>query len=412
MKIIHTSDWHLGHRLLREERTDEHARFLEWLTELIADERPDALIISGDVFDTYNPPLASQRLYFDFLQGIQGMCRTVVTAGNHDSGALIDTTSGLLERIGVCAVGEMREPEEEVTEIKDADGETLAVCCAVPFLRSYDLVQSVAGKTPEERKNLWEEAFHAHYARAAEAAEKLRAGRDIPLIATGHCYVLPENGGESTVGMIDGVGAGAFPDCIDYLALGHIHSCGACGGKENFRYSGSPLCTSFETAEQRKCVLVVTFDGKALEAVREIEVPRFRKIVRLEGSLDSIEERMAELLSQGDEALVDIHCTDAVNADEIRARIAVPDGAAVKVLRSRAPNAPGRAPYRVYDAEEWTPRQVFDRILEDKGITGAEADGLRQTYIESLEAAERGTKAEDVADSIVEECYETVQTEI
>ena len=158
MKIIHTSDWHLGARLHEEDRSGEQQAFLEWLLRLMEDEKPDALVVAGDVFDVKAPSPAAQRLYYGFLAKVvkSGTCgKVVVVAGNHDNAGLLAAPASLLGELDISVVARAQGGEavsKEVVEVKGADGATHLVIAAVPFMYEAEL----AGFEIDER--VWESA--------------------------------------------------------------------------------------------------------------------------------------------------------------------------------------------------------------------------------------------------------------
>ena len=143
MRLLHTSDWHLGKRLFDKERYDVFENFLTWLLSTIRKERVDTLIVAGDIFDTAVPTNKSLRLYYDFLSQLTSSeCRhVVIVSGNHDSPTLLEAPKGILENFGVHVIGGAESPEDEVIELKDKAGNLEGVVCAVPFLRERDILR-------------------------------------------------------------------------------------------------------------------------------------------------------------------------------------------------------------------------------------------------------------------------------
>ncbi len=219
MKILHTSDWHIGQALYAKKRGEEHAQFLAWLKETILARRIDALIVAGDVFDTGAPGGAAQRLYYDFLTSLLGTCckTIVVVAGNHDSPSLLEAPAGVLERLRIHAVGLWTEPERCVIPLIGADGQAAALCCAVPYLRRSDIARGDEGVATDERIIAATAQIYADAARAAETA-RAQYG-NVPVIATGHLFAAgvarTEGDGvrELYVGSLGQVGADVFPGC-------------------------------------------------------------------------------------------------------------------------------------------------------------------------------------------------------
>jgi len=407
MRILHTSDWHLGRRLCGRERREEFEQFLAWLTGVLREEKIDALIVAGDVFDSFTPPQWAQALYYDFLTKLAGTpCKSaVIVAGNHDSPSLLDAPRELLARLNVYVTG-VPNAENELYELPGPDGNAGAVCCAVPFLRSRDLCGALEGAAPDERREAELAAFAAHYATVVERAEELRAGRSIPIIATGHCFaaggrVIDGDGvRDLAVGSIDAVPADAFPAAIDYLALGHLHASQCVASCENRRYSGSPLAMNFGEAERGKRVFIVDFDGRAPTA-RELPVPVWQELVRLRGTFDELAAVLDELVLSGRSVWAEAECTEYVPSLSDRLYERVGESGPVRLLRVKA--APGSGEWALSGEgdlnEDWSPADVFKAFLEDREISGDAAEELTRAYLEAVAA-------------VREEADEAVQTHV
>lgn len=142
LRILHTSDWHLGRSLYGKSRYNEFEAFLNWLAELIAQEHIDVLLISGDVFDTTTPSNKAQELYYFFLARIAktGCRKVIVIAGNHDSPTFLDASKAILKALDVEVIGYAgSDPESEVIAVRDINNKVELVVCAVPYLRERDI---------------------------------------------------------------------------------------------------------------------------------------------------------------------------------------------------------------------------------------------------------------------------------
>ena len=142
MKILHTSDWHIGRTLYGRKRYEEFEVFLTWLAETIQDNAIDALLVAGDVFDTSAPSNRAQELYYRFLcRMAASSCRhVVVVAGNHDSPSFLNAPKELLKALDVHVVGSSTEsPEDEVLVLRNEQDAPELIVCAVPYLRDRDI---------------------------------------------------------------------------------------------------------------------------------------------------------------------------------------------------------------------------------------------------------------------------------
>ena len=275
MKIIHTSDWHLGNRLMDSSRKDEFNAFIQHILRIVEEEKPDALLLAGDVFDNATPSDQIQQLYCDFLSKAHAAgCGTViVTAGNHDGVTQLGVTRPLLELHHAHVVTSLtvETAADCLVEIPGADGQPLGLVCAVPFLRVNEVSVKAGVDDEEGRKNSYVNGIKAVYDHVAElAAEWKEAHPGCPVIAMGHLAVSNVPVTDSTrrlIGTVEAVQEGIFSPVFDYVALGHIHK----GyGDGRIRYCGSPLAMGMDEAAHPHRVLVWE-DG----AVREIPVPEF-----------------------------------------------------------------------------------------------------------------------------------------
>jgi exonuclease SbcD len=328
MKILHTSDWHLGRSLYGRRRATEFEQFFDWLLGCIQSERIDILLVAGDIFDTATPSNQVQELYYRFLCRVAATdCRhVVIIAGNHDSPSLLNAPKGLLRSLNVHVIGCMTEaPADEVLVLDDANGRPQLIVCAVPYLRDRDIRRAEAGETIEDKDRKLVTGIGDHYrlvAAAALASARSTAGGNIPLVAMGHLFTTGGQTGQGDgtrelyVGSLGQVRADIFPECFDYLALGHLHAPQRVMGSDVRRYSGSPLPMSFGEAGQQKIVLVVTVDSRGL-TVEEKVVPCFQRLATVAGDWDAIQRRIAalkedgvpvwlEVMFQGDELVADL----------------------------------------------------------------------------------------------------------
>ena len=274
LKILHTSDWHLGRRLYGRLRYSEFEAFLHWLQDTISAQQVDILIVAGDIFDTMTPSNKAQALYYEFLGKVSKSCcqHVVIVAGNHDSPTFLDAPSNVLKFLNVHVIGTACDDiSNEVLILGDADNHPHCIIAAVPYLRDRDVRSSQAGESAQTKDANVIAGICAHYDNVATIAKAKQAAlikehqRHIPIIATGHLFAA---GGKTTdddgvrelyVGSLGKVSADMFDEGFDYVALGHLHVPQRVGGRETIRYSGSPIAMGFGEAKQQKQVLLVQF---------------------------------------------------------------------------------------------------------------------------------------------------------
>ncbi len=392
MKLIHTSDWHLGRGLYEKKRYEEHEKFLFWLASRIAETAPELLIVAGDVFDTGTPSNRARELYYRFLcRMASSPCRhVVVVGGNHDSPSFLNAPRELLRVLNVHVVGSLpNSPEEEVLVLRNSSGEPEALCCAVPYIRDRDVRLAEEGEDFAAREEKLLGGIREHYARICEEARKVRKdleaelGRKIPLVVTGHLFaaggMVHEGDGvrELYVGSLPRVGGECFPEDVDYVALGHLHAPQVVGGNPLRRYSGAPLPMSFGEPSG-KCVVEVDFSGETPVA-REIPVPSFQKLARISGTLEDLERALENLVKEGEPCWIEAEYRGEMGGSALRdileSRIL---GSPLEILRIRNPLDVSRRLSGLSEENrlaELDPEDVFARCLEARNVAEKERPG-------------------------------------
>ena len=314
MKIIHTSDWHLGAQIYEQSRHPEQEKFTVWLKELMRKEKPDALIVAGDIFDTYSPPNASLELYYSMLGEIikESLCRTVViVGGNHDSPTMLDSPDKVLSQLNIKVIGGA-DIEKEIVLIKGEDGKAELAVGAVPYLRDADLRLSGEGEDFSDVSSKLRAGLKKHYLEVAQKA-RAQAGKDVPLLLTGHFFLsksrLSDDLSERTrqIGNMGEILFELLPPS-DYFALGHLHIPQAVAGNESCRYSGAPIPMSFSEAGQEKSVVIVEFSGTS--SVRLVTVPCFQRLEQIKGTTALVEARIKELLESSADVWLDVQISE------------------------------------------------------------------------------------------------------
>ena len=399
MRILHTSDWHLGRSLMLLKRQNELAAFLDWLLQTIEEREIEALIVAGDVFDNTTPGTTIQELYYRFLgQASKTCCRNIViVAGNHDSPTLLDAPAQVLKAINVHVVGTPgKSPEDEVIVLKNPAGEPRALVCAVPYLRDRDIRKVVPGETVEDKARALREGIMQHYADVCATAEQLRQQLgDLPLIATGHLFTA---GGQTVegdgvrelyVGTIAHVGSEIFPAGIDYVALGHLHAPQKVGGHEHIRYSGAPIAMNFCEAKRQKKVVLVEFAGRGPQ-IEEISVPCFQSLEKICGDLEHLRNRIGQLVGANSNAWLEIEYSGDLivpNLDEVVNNAIA--GSELKVTRLINRN---NVPLRFAETmpteslESMNEFAVFEHCLDARKIPEEQRAELLQAYREIVNA--------------------------
>ncbi|PHS08094.1 MAG: exonuclease sbcCD subunit D [Kordia sp.] len=301
MKILHTADWHLGHRLHEQSQIEEQTLFLSWIENYIIDNNIDVLLISGDIFDTGSPSNQSLEMYYSFLVRLKGTtCKSIIiTGGNHDSAGTLNAPKYLLDALSIKVVGKATENiEDEVFEIEI--NEEKVIIAAVPYLRDGDIRRAVAGESFDELTDKYKKALINHYKASAEQC-KLINTTNAPVIAMGHLFAIGGSVSDSEqniyVGTLGHIGAEDFPTYFDYIALGHLHRPQIIGGNDKIRYSGSPHILSFSEINYDKKVIVLTIEDNKISKIDSDVIPRFREFYRLIGTMPECIDEFPNIIS-------------------------------------------------------------------------------------------------------------------
>jgi exonuclease SbcD len=287
LRLLHTSDWHLGQSFYGFNRDEEHQLFLNWLSQEINHQKIDVLLISGDVFDNSNPTSTAVRMFYRFLAqtmhnnpGLQIM----VIAGNHDSGSRLEAPNPLLEEFDIHIVGGIqRDTNNEldthnlIFPLRDKNNKIAAWCIAMPYLRSSDLPM-VNNSYAEGVSLIYQEAI-------AKALENKT--NDQALICMGHLHTLnaetsnDDKYERQIMGGIEFVNSDTFGKEVTYCALGHIHKSQVIDKRINIRYSGSPIPMSFSESKYQHKVILIELEAQELLQVTELNVPISNSLLQI-----------------------------------------------------------------------------------------------------------------------------------
>ncbi|GAA3368718.1 exonuclease SbcCD subunit D [Streptomyces sannanensis] len=312
MRLLHTSDWHLGRSFHRVSLLEAQAVFLDHLVTAVREHDVDAVLVAGDVYDRAVPPLAAVELFDRAIHGLaEAGVPTVMISGNHDSARRLGVGAGLIERAGIHL---RTDPAGCGTPmvLRDAHGEVAFY--GLPYLEPA-LVRDALGA---------EKA--GHEAVLSAAMDRVRAdlaGRPAGTrsVVLAHAFVAGGEPSDSerdiTLGGVAAVPAGVF-DGVDYVALGHLHGCQTL--TERVRYSGSPLAYSFSETRHRKTMWLVDLGPSGEITAERLACPVPRPLARIRGPLEALLEDPA--LAAHEEAWVEATLTDPVRPADAMARIA------------------------------------------------------------------------------------------
>lgn len=393
MRLLHTSDWHLGRGLHGVDLQDAQQHMVSQVVAAIGTYGVDAVLISGDIFDRAVPPVASVRLWASALREISSRAPVVVIPGNHDSAIRLGVGADLY-REGVHVVA---DPSKVGTPVELADAHGSVLVYPIPFL-DPDMTRHVLGADGEILARSHESVMSAAMDRVRDDLARRRgADPGVRSVVMAHAFVT--TGAETTdsaamersdserdlrVGGVDSVPSAVFAG-VNYVALGHLHGAQRVQG-EHIRYCGSPLRYSFSEVHHSKQLLLVDLDAAGLAQVTSIPLQQPRAMASIDGTLD-------ELLTSGTfeqytDAWVQVSVTDAARPPDLRARVRerFPDALVVRHVPASGPLAervadPGSVPTSPSEVAE-----SFVRYVTGGDISPAELAAFEDAYEQALTA--------------------------
>lgn len=281
MRILHTSDWHLGRSLHRADLSAAQAGFLDHLVATVRAEKADAVLVSGDVYDRAVPPVDAVKLCEETLARLRDAgARVIMISGNHDSARRLGCNSALIEVAGVHL---RTDPELLASPVLLEDDHGEVAVYAIPYLEPAAVADDLAAGSGER----------GHRAVLAGAAARIRVDAQARgtrrVVVLAHAWVAGGEPSESerdiSVGGVGQVPVSVF-DGFSYVALGHLH--GQQTLAEHLRYSGSPLPYSFSEARHRKGSWLVELGADGVSSAERVPAPSYRRLSVLRGRLDEL----------------------------------------------------------------------------------------------------------------------------
>ncbi|MFF2330834.1 MULTISPECIES: exonuclease SbcCD subunit D [unclassified Streptomyces] len=332
MRMLHTSDWHLGRSFHRVSLLEAQAAYLDHLLATVREREVDVVLVAGDVYDRAVPPLSAVELFDDALHRLAAAgVPTVMISGNHDSARRLGVGAGLIERAGIHLRTDPAHCAAPVV-LRDVHGDVAFY--GLPYLE------------PALTKDVLKAPRAGHEAVLGAAMDRVRADLasrppTTRSVVLAHAFVAGGEPSDSerdiTVGGVAAVPAGVF-DGVDYVALGHLHGCQTV--TDRVRYSGSPLAYSFSEAAHRKTMWLIDLDASGAIAAERVDCPAPRPLARLRGRLDALLDDAA--LERHRESWVEATLTDPARPAEPMARLVerFPHTLSLAFEPDRAPDSP------------------------------------------------------------------------
>lgn len=333
LKIIHTSDWHLGKKLYKRSRLEEQESFLNWIIDVIKSKQIDALLISGDIFDTPSPPTSALKLYFSFLNQVSSEtnCYVYILSGNHDSGRFLEAPSVFLKKNQITIIGNInKEISKNFFKIKNKDNTISASLLMLPFFRSHNLWNISENKDlNNNRENMFLNTIQSIVDSFNKYSENNKSDRSIMMAhhLFGNFSCSGSEQGLSLSGL-ESIPLDIF-NTIDYLALGHIHKYQELRKSQpKAVYSGAPIPFRFNEPE-KKYIMQLDIETENDIKYQKIEVPNFRKLFSIEISPLNLKAdilRIKKLATEHGassffEIKVNLTKAESISIDEIKSQL-------------------------------------------------------------------------------------------
>lgn len=401
MKVLHTGDWHVGRTIGGQSRADEHRAVLGNIVAIAEREAVDLVLVAGDVFDTGSPSAESEQIVYEALLGLGRVAPVIVISGNHDSAHRLEAVRPLLDRVQVIVGDRLRRPDDGgVVTLTLASGERVQVAL-LPFL------------TPARTRRVgellhlegWEvTAQYRQQVKAllAELCAPMQGAPDTVRILLGHVSVgKPQPGGgerETQLFFEEDLTGDAFPEYLDYVALGHIHRRQDVAAPMPTHYPGAPLSLDFGESRDsgEKSVSIVTIEpGIPVERPRTVTVSGSRPLIDVRGTLEELATRARTEPELADAWLrVTVRAPQAAGlADQVRALFAVESddpalrrNPVVKVDRE-APDGSSSSRTDRPRREGLSERALFEAYLAEKQLDAAALLPLFDEVLEVVDAS-------------------------
>lgn len=290
MKILHTSDWHIGKQLHKYNLGEDLSLFFNWLITTIKVKDIDLLLVSGDIFDQANPSQAAYKQYYNVLKKLIALdCKIILTGGNHDAAAVLNAPAQLLEEFDISVVGGATESIDDMFITVDKNGERITVA-AIPFLKNRDIRKSVAGETYADKIEQFKAGLGSFFSEVNAHYQSHHV--DTAFFVMAHLFVqggqLSDSERDIQIGNQAGVEVEMFEGIPDYVALGHIHKPQVISRSQNIYYCGAPIALSFSEKDDQKQVNIITVEDNEIVNVEFIPIPKYRNLLTFEGSLEAV----------------------------------------------------------------------------------------------------------------------------
>ena len=289
IKIVHTSDWHLGKKLYKKDRIIEQEKFLSWLCEYLITKKIDILLVAGDVFDVPSPPNEAVNLYYDFLEELTSKSdiQIHIISGNHDSSSFLNAPKKILKKFNIKIFTSFSSKYEDTTTCFEKDNKKVEIK-SIPYFRSYNLNKeidkSIVDLTKEDYLDLLQ-----------ETCSNWKYKNSFKIIQSHHAFgdfLTSESEHVLNLAGLESIPLGIITQHTDYVALGHIHKPQRLSTQKEVNYCGSPIPLRFSEIHP-KIIKELTIDKEL--TVEDIKIPVFRRLIRLKARESNLNKLIDEI---------------------------------------------------------------------------------------------------------------------
>jgi len=383
VRFLHTADWHVGKPLRGRSRTDEYAKALEQVAQIAKDQKVDAVLMAGDVFDSPAPPPEAEKLVYDFLARlVPEKIACVLIAGNHDHPRKLGALATLLEGLKIHVRPEVRPPDQGgVVTLTSRDGKEEARVAVLPFVAERKVVDAC---TVMDAEHKWYEAYSKRIEQILAALTKGLPASSINVVLA-HLLVDGARVGtgerELHLGQIYGVNPQQLPAGVQYIGLGHLHRPQEVLAPAKTRYPGSLIELDFGEQEQDKSVVVLDAQPQKAPSIELVPITAGRRLRTVEGTLNDL-QRLAEERSD-DYLRVRVKAEAPTPGLADRVKELLPNALDVTVDH---PREAGQQPERGKGRGKLAPAQLFAAYYEHRNQTPPPKD-LQQLFDQLHEEA-------------------------
>ncbi len=366
MKILHTSDWHVGKTIRGRSRADEHRTVLSEIAAVAADRDVDLVFVAGDLFETASPGPEAERIVYEALLALAEVAPVIVVSGNHDNPQRLRAVAPLLELGRVTAATSPRRPDDGGIVTHETEGGEVARVALLPFVSQRGIVRAdelMSGAAYEHTQ-----AYADRITRVVAALAQGCGTEGVNLMVAHLCVAdAALGGGERQAHTIFDywVPPQCFPPTLSYVALGHIHRAQRMPGATTIRYCGSPLGLDFGESPEPKTVTVVSVEAGLPARVEEVTLTAGRPLRTLAGNLDDV---VAAAEALGSESWLRVRLTEprrAGLADEVRDSMGEQGQWVVDVILESEERRRRRSERRL---EGRSPQELFAMFCAERGL--------------------------------------------